>query len=328
MRNILFAIAFSFVLIGSVFLITPDVSYAQSGLVPCGNGVECTVCHVGILAENVINFIVNVSFIVAAILFAYAGFLLFTAGADPSQVTKARKMFTDTLIGIVIILTSWLVVNVLLTALTGKGVNPFTSLVCEQREHVNEFRGIDSSTSSGLGVTGSTKETAAVPETNCTDCALLSSSILTNGNACKSAKQVCFVDKELGDSLLKLQERAASSQYNLSNESWQVTEAWPPTVEHKAVCHYEGTCVDISFTQKTPRSPKNVQSFIEAASSAQLRAVYEVQTEARKNELSSQGVTSVIVVPTINGEHFSVYKIESLQSDTEVSKEHAGEFSQ
>jgi len=103
-------------------------------LVQCGNAgqPECNLCHLAQLAERVINFIVKVSFVIAALLFATAGAFYFTAGADPGRVSSARKILTDTVIGIVIILTAWLVVNVLLTTLTGEGVNPFTEVLCDK----------------------------------------------------------------------------------------------------------------------------------------------------------------------------------------------------
>ncbi|HED37915.1 MAG TPA: hypothetical protein ENI76_06695 [Ignavibacteria bacterium] len=109
----------------------PGVSYAQAGgLVPC-NGPDCNLCDVAKLAENSISFIVQISFVISALLFTYAGFLFLTAGADSGKVSSARKIFTNTIIGIVIILTAWLVVNVILTVLTGQGVNPFTKVLCE-----------------------------------------------------------------------------------------------------------------------------------------------------------------------------------------------------
>lgn len=101
-------------------------------LVQCGNAgqPECDLCQLAKLAERVINFIVQISFVISALLFAVAGFFYFTAGGDSGKVTTARKILTDTVVGILIILTAWLVVNVLLTTLVGEGLNPFTSILC------------------------------------------------------------------------------------------------------------------------------------------------------------------------------------------------------
>jgi hypothetical protein len=108
------------------------ISAEAAGLVPCGGGSgepECSVCDLVTLADNVINFIIQLSFVISALLFAYAGFLFFTAGADPGKVTSARKIFTNAIIGIIIILTAWLLVNVLLTVLTGDSAGRFTGIL-------------------------------------------------------------------------------------------------------------------------------------------------------------------------------------------------------
>ena len=128
-----------------MFLISPEISYSQ-GIVPVCNTVmdtvivngkpvtkfidECNTCDLAKLAENLINFMVQISFVISALLFAYAGFLFFTAGADSGKVSNARKIFTNTIIGIVIILTAWLVVNVIISVMTGQGLNPFTEVLC------------------------------------------------------------------------------------------------------------------------------------------------------------------------------------------------------
>ncbi len=112
-----------------IFLLSSDVSYAQAGgLVPC-DGPECGMCHIVLLVENIINFIIQISFIVVAILFAYAGFLYFTGGTDPGKISSAKNIFTNAFIGIIIILTAWLVVNVILVTLTGDSVDSFTSIL-------------------------------------------------------------------------------------------------------------------------------------------------------------------------------------------------------
>jgi len=131
MKYNILATVFSFFLIGLALLISPDVSYAQAGgLVPC-DGPKCNLCDLAKLAENVINFMVQISFVIAALLFAYAGFLFFTGGSDPGKISSARNVLTNTLVGVIIVLTAWLVVNVILTTLTGQGVNPFTKVLCE-----------------------------------------------------------------------------------------------------------------------------------------------------------------------------------------------------
>ena len=100
----------------------------------------------------------------------------------------------------------------------------------------------------------------------------------------------------------------------IKTSDWQITEAWPPTTEHKNECHRYGTCFDANTTDMA-----NITKFSEAANVAKLRAVYEVgsQEEANKikSQLSKDAKVEILVLPPINGKaqitapHFSVYKI-------------------
>lgn len=162
MRHTILATAFSFLLVG-LALIVPDISYAQSGLVPCGSPgqPECNVCHLTQLAQNFVEFFVRITFIAAALLFAYAGFLFFTGGASPDRITNARKIFTNTFVGIIIVLTSWFVVDVILKTLVGQGVNPFTSIFCDARTQ-STTASVQPSDTSNLKASGSNDEKSPV----------------------------------------------------------------------------------------------------------------------------------------------------------------------
>ena len=130
MKYNVLATAFSFFLVGLAVLFSYPGAALAAPLVPCF-GADCNLCQLSKLAQNVIEFIVQIAFIVAALLFAYAGFLYFTSGASADNVTKARSVFTNAFWGIIIVLTAWLIVNVILVTLTGKGVSPFTKILCE-----------------------------------------------------------------------------------------------------------------------------------------------------------------------------------------------------
>lgn len=106
---------------------------------------------------------------------------------------------------------------------------------------------------------------------------------------------------------------ALNNELTQQGVGWVVTEAFPPTVNHVDGCHYNGSCVDAGISNATPA---NIKRFIETARNNGLRAEYEVKTEAERTTLiaglRASGMTgdltrAVIVVPTINGAHFSVY---------------------
>jgi hypothetical protein len=87
-----------------------------SGLIPCGNAVQtqCTFDDLIKLAQNVINFLIfDIAAPIAAVMFAYAGFLWVTNGGNESQITQAKGIFWAVFWGFVIALAAWLTVNMI-----------------------------------------------------------------------------------------------------------------------------------------------------------------------------------------------------------------------
>lgn len=111
---------FLITLIVSSLLILPVVSFAQ-GLVPCDTTTNPTACGwdtLMTLINNVVSFILfKLAIPIAAIMFAYAGFLLITSGGEVSKRDKAKKIFLNVAIGLIIAATAWLIVNTILTTL-------------------------------------------------------------------------------------------------------------------------------------------------------------------------------------------------------------------
>lgn len=82
-------------------------------IVPC-NGVDCNVCDIAKLAQNTLNAGIYIAVFLSAILFAWAGWKYVSAGGDSGKVRSAREIFTNVLIGLVIILAGWLVVDTIM----------------------------------------------------------------------------------------------------------------------------------------------------------------------------------------------------------------------
>lgn len=66
---------------------------------------------------NIINFFLGLLGLIAVAFLIYAGVLMVTAGGNEDQVTKARKIITYAVIGIIIILLSYTVVTFVTSAL-------------------------------------------------------------------------------------------------------------------------------------------------------------------------------------------------------------------
>jgi len=75
------------------------------------------------LINNVINFILYFMAIpIAAIMFAYAGFLMVTAGGEAAGArTKAKSIFTNAVIGLVLAAACWLIIKLVLNVVGYNG---------------------------------------------------------------------------------------------------------------------------------------------------------------------------------------------------------------
>ncbi len=119
--SIFVSLALSVLLIAGAYTATaPQSAFAASqGIVPC-NGVDCQACHLVDLLQNLINFLLGLSIPISIGLFAYAGILYFTSASNPSNKGKARGIFSSALIGLIIALGAYLVVETVLHAVLTK----------------------------------------------------------------------------------------------------------------------------------------------------------------------------------------------------------------
>lgn len=118
-------------------LVIPVFSFAQvkvdtdnKGLIPCGRDLNadgtiknpCEFGHAMILINNVIKFVLfKLAMPIAAIMFAWAGVLMVTAGGSTERVGKARRIFTNVAIGFIIAVIAWLIVRTILAILGFEG---------------------------------------------------------------------------------------------------------------------------------------------------------------------------------------------------------------
>ena len=122
---------FIFGIIFMIFILPVAVSAA--GIVPCtspgfgsqDNGVVCDWSQLMVLARKLVKYLILLSTPVAACLFAYAGFMMVTAGPDTGKREQAKKIFLDVFVGFLFVLAAWLIVHLITSAL----LNPKYSLL-------------------------------------------------------------------------------------------------------------------------------------------------------------------------------------------------------
>jgi len=106
-----------FITLTLLFLVSLSVT-AQ--LVPCGQTESnpCKLSDLGTLAVNVFNFIVfQVAVPLAALVIVVGGIFLLVSGSNPGLADKGKKMLWGAVIGLVLIFSSWIIINTLLNAL-------------------------------------------------------------------------------------------------------------------------------------------------------------------------------------------------------------------
>jgi len=106
-----------------------NAEYNNLGLVPC-DGTECNQCHLVRLADNVIGWLIMFLTVVAVIALVIAGFKLVTSGGNPSALQAAKETLINILIGFILVLAAWLIVDTLLKAATGQGLEKWGQVEC------------------------------------------------------------------------------------------------------------------------------------------------------------------------------------------------------
>jgi len=102
-----------------VFLFSANqvLAICDGPLVPCGwSGNTCYFCHIFVLLDNIINFILTcLTPIFAGFMIIIGGIYLLIAGASPELFDKAKKALTGAVIGLVIIFVAWVFLNTFFT---------------------------------------------------------------------------------------------------------------------------------------------------------------------------------------------------------------------
>lgn len=98
----------------------------SGGIVPfeCRNKstiANCDLCSLAQLGQNLGNFLLGVTIPAAALLFAWAGILYFSSRGNPGQIEKAHKVFRSVVIGFVIAVSAWVLVNTVMNMLIQGG---------------------------------------------------------------------------------------------------------------------------------------------------------------------------------------------------------------
>jgi Type IV secretion system pilin/Peptidase M15 len=116
----IFPILLSIVLFIGLF--TPTVFAQDTGIAQLSGctGLDCSACNVVSMANGLIIWLVGILFVVFALLLAIAGVRLVTSGGNHHALDEAKSSFMNAIIGFIIILAAWLIVDTIMRGLVGR----------------------------------------------------------------------------------------------------------------------------------------------------------------------------------------------------------------
>jgi hypothetical protein len=96
---------------------------------------DCEFCDIVQIANRIIRFLVAATVLVATIMFVYAGILFLTAGANEGNVSKAKGIFWSVLLGLVFVLASWLIIDIIMRTLYDDSAwGPWNEILCKRSD--------------------------------------------------------------------------------------------------------------------------------------------------------------------------------------------------
>ena len=91
-----------------------------TSLVPCGtsaNPAQCNPCHLWLLADNVINFILWMSLPILVIALLYGGIIWLISVGNTANVQRGKTIIFNAIVGILIAFMGWLIVDSIIKTL-------------------------------------------------------------------------------------------------------------------------------------------------------------------------------------------------------------------
>ena len=100
------------------------------GGVTCNVGGPCSFCDALKVTSNIVQLLFQIAIPIAVAMIIYGALRLMFAGGSTERVTQSRKIMTSAVIGLIIALSAWIIVNTLLHVLTGNPSFPWNEITC------------------------------------------------------------------------------------------------------------------------------------------------------------------------------------------------------
>lgn len=223
----------------------------------------------------------------AVFMVSIGGFLYLTSAGNTSSAETAKHVITDALLGLVIALIAWLLLNAINPDLVNVSINGLSAVPAPSAGPIP-------TPTPGACPSPNTTATCCpansqIPCQACSGCSEISG--VTN-KGCGLGK--CFLETNLLNKIKTI----------TGVTGWRITESWPPTVKHLSSCHQNGTCADLN-NSGGDTSQGTIKAYYDAFRAAGLNVLYESKD---CSIYIANGVTNCKSYPTMtNGSSFHVY---------------------
>lgn len=116
-----------------LFTAVPSAS-AQLTIVPTvcqdGSPTQCGFCELAQSLKNATDILIMLSGPLVAGFLAWAGFMFMTATGSEERISNAKKIATSAVIGLIIVVLSWLFINTLLNVVFQANIAPWNDIDC------------------------------------------------------------------------------------------------------------------------------------------------------------------------------------------------------
>lgn len=110
-------------------LLIPESAFAQ-GLVTCQAAGTCSFCALLEMINGIVDWIVIIASLFSILILAYAGFLLIFSQGDRSALEKGKQLFFQSIIGILIMLAGWTIVDTVIKLTVGGEFGQWNEVQC------------------------------------------------------------------------------------------------------------------------------------------------------------------------------------------------------
>lgn len=259
-RKILAIMGLTLGILGYSGILIPVQAHASIGSILSGqicepdNSTNGSAYNLGRCINNIYIFAISIGSFIAVLMFVIAGYYYIIGTTE--SVKEGNSILGSTLLGLVILFGTYLLLNTIDPNLTQIQSISAPDINCQSQDS-----GFYSPGCSPLGElnpnitnpfgSNNSGQTIPVPSNyvpvgnkpitscvNCVDASTVGLPVKTAVNSSGNPATNPYLESNLADALSSLEQ---------VNKTWQITEAWPPTVAHISGCHYNGTCVDIAL---------------------------------------------------------------------------------